>query len=345
MAKRTFLLGAGFSREAGLPLGNELIYFILNKLKNSANVLDTGDTGVYQEITDFLKEIQKIKLPELTKDVELLLTYIDLALLNNSVGIFTRYASPEDLRLFRMKLSGALVRAFDGAHLELTRKFSDGGIFSKFCEQLEKGDSVITFNYDLVVEQGLWLQNKWTFLEGYGLTKNINDFQDTWGGKYPTDRPKESLVKVYKLHGSLGWIYDDANEQIIFIGMPNYFLGYTGFFCERNLNASGARWDEGTTFIEPSYVKQFNRPIILDIWKGAFHEIIQSNELIIIGYSLPEADAAARIFLATGVRSSQISSITVVNPSNEVFDKFEGLFGRKVVRKKVTFKEWVENEI
>lgn len=352
MAKRIFLLGAGFSKEAGLPLGNELIDFILNKLKNSANVLDTGDTGFYQEISDFLKGIQ-IKFPELIEDVELLFTEIDLALIGNFAGLFKDIGfSIEDLRMFRMKLSGALVRAFEYAHFEfsyeraekiLERREDANQIFWKFCQNLNKEDTVITFNYDLIIEKGLWLQNKWTFLDGYGLNKNINDFQDTWGGRYPSDKPIESFVKVYKPHGSLGWVYDDSSGQIIF--MPNYFPGYTGLFCEKNLHTAGARWDEGTTFIEPSYIKQFDRPIILDIWEKAFHEIQQSNELIIIGYSLPEADTAARIFLATGVRSSQILSITVVNLSNEVFDKFEGLFGRKVLRKRMSFKEWVENEI
>ena len=84
--KRVFLLGAGSSKEAGLPLGKELIDFILNKLKDSPNVLDRV---LYEEISDFFKRIQ-IKYPWLTNDVELLFTYIDLALLRNSAGIFDR---------------------------------------------------------------------------------------------------------------------------------------------------------------------------------------------------------------------------------------------------------------
>jgi hypothetical protein len=337
MASRVFLLGAGFSKPAGFPLANELVSFIQTHLNASR---DTRDSDFRKEFSDFLTEINS----PLLLNIELLLTYIDLALLNNSIGIFTRCASPGDLRLFRMKLSGALVRAFDNAHFKLTIENQKKEIYRKFCEELKEGDAVITFNHDLIVEQGLWAQKKWTFLDGYGLKKDVNDFQAPFGGTYPSDQPTESLVKVYKLHGSLGWIYDDSNEQIIFIGMTDYFQGYTGLFCEKNLQAAGARWDEGTTLIEPTYIKRFNCTPILDIWKQAFHALQQSNELIIIGYSLPEADTAARIFLATGVRSSKILSITVVDPCISS-KKFEKLFGREIIRKKLSFKEWVEKEI
>lgn len=344
--KRIFLLGSGFSKLSDLPLTNELVDFIIEHLKKSPNVLDKDN-----EILKFLEEI-KNNYPWLTNDIELLFTYIDLALLKNSVGIFSHFNySLNNLKDIRMKLSGVLVRAFKYTHFEFwstnrkitqERKEADQ-IFWKFCEQLNKGDTVITFNYDLIVERGLWLQNKWTFLDGYGFTKDINEFQDS-DYRYPPKKPKESLIKVYKLHGSLGWYRDKSKRQIIFGGMGDYFPDYTGFFCEGNLITAMGTVDEGTTFIEPTYIKQFDYPIILDIWNKSFHEIQQCNELFIIGYSLPEADSAARILLATGVRSSQASSITVVNRDNTVFDKFDNLFGRKVVRRKMIFKEWMENE-
>lgn len=107
-----------------------------------------------------------------------------------------------------MKLSGTLVRAFKYADFDFSRRGNEeiiegqaeiNKIFFKFCENLNEGDTVITFNYDLIVEKGLWLKDKWTFFDGYGLAKNINDFQTTWGDKYPSDKRTESLVKVYNI--------------------------------------------------------------------------------------------------------------------------------------------------
>ena len=127
--------------------------------------------------------------------------------------------------------------------------------------------------------------------------------------------------------------------------MPDYFPGYKGLFCERNLHPDGARGDEGTTFIEPSYLKRFNCAPVLGIWERAFQALQQANELIIIGYSLPEADAAAKIFLASAIRKSKMPSITVVDPCGSVFDKFSALFGKEIVKKKMPFEEWVKNEL
>lgn len=337
LSKKTFILGAGFSKEAGLPIANELVCFIKNYLHASR---DTRDIDFKKEFYDFITGLN----PSLFLNVELLLTYIDLALLNNSVQIFTSFASSEDLRLFRMKLSGDLVRAFDDAHFELARKNQNIKIYQDFCKKLNKGDTIITFNYDLIAEQGLWEQGKWTFLDGYGFTKNMYDFQDD-NLKYPSDKPTESLVKVYKLHGSLGWIYNEEAEEVILGGMPDYFSGYTGIYCERNLYSAEARWDMGTTFIEPSYIKRFNCVHVLDIWKQAFLALQPCNELIIIGYGLSEADTAAHAFLTSWVYTSQITSITVINPDSSVFGRFEMIFGKPIIKKKMTFKEWIEKEV
>lgn len=154
MTNRVFLLGAGFSKLEGFPLANELVNFLQNHLNTSNN---TKDIDFRKDFSDFVIRIN----PSLLSNVELFITYIDLALLNNSVGIFTHCDSPEDLRLFRAKLSGTLVRAFKYAHKEnIAEQEEINKIFLKFCENLNEGDAVITFNYDLIVEKGLWLKDK-----------------------------------------------------------------------------------------------------------------------------------------------------------------------------------------
>jgi hypothetical protein len=335
MANRVFLLGAGFSKPAAFPLANELLHFVQTHLKASMNV---RDIDFKKELKTFIDGLD----PSLLSNIELLLTYIDLALLNHSVGIFTQCASPEELRLFRKKFSGALVRAFNNAHFKLSGGYPNEELYRIFCDILRAGDTIITFNYDLIVEQELWKQKKWTFIDGYGLEKDVKDFSAPFGGTYSPTHPTESLIKVYKLHGSLGWISDYFKEEIIFIGMPDYFQGYTGLHCESNLQIAGAGGDEGTTLIEPTYIKRFNCTPILDIWKQSIEALRQSNELIIIGYSLPEADAAAYAFLTSGVYNSQLTAVTVVNRDKSVFDKFEMVLGKKVIKKRMTFEEWIK---
>ena len=334
MSNRVFLLGAGFSKAAGFPLASGLASFIQNYLSTSRQPADIDFNWEFASVL-------KGNPPFLKDDVELFLTYIDLALLNKSVGIFTRFASHLDLLLFRMKLSGTIIQALDSAQFKLAERFSNKALYAKFCEQLQVGDSVITFNYDLVVEQELWQQRKWTYWDGYGLEKNINDFQARWGGTYPSDLPTKSAINVYKLHGSLGWAYDDSIDKFYFNGMPNYFDGRL-LYSEKALPPIiGAQLDKGTTLIEPSFIKQFNRTALLNVWEKAFKVLQQSDELIIIGYSLPAADSAAQAFLVSGVRSSQIESVTIVDNDKSVFEKYALITGKKVVKKLQTFEEWI----
>lgn len=333
--KRVFLLGAGFSRQAGFPLAFGLLDFIGKYLRGSSNILDIEFRN---EFMSFIEETD-------VSDVELLLTHIDLAILNNSANLYKGYDEIDDLRLFRKKLSGTLVRAFDCVHCSLDNNDQKREIYRKFCEQIGNGDTVITFNYDVLVEQILWEQNKWTFLDGYGIKKNVNDFQDPpWGGLYPKDKPQESSVKVYKLHGSLGWLYDDIKEEVYYCRMPNFFQECNTSFCEGGVKNQtlGASYDEATTLIEPTYMKNFDKSYIIDIWNQSYNAIQQSDELIIIGYSLPEPDSVAQMFLSLAVTNASIKTITVVNPDGVVFERFERTFKRPVVRKKIRLDEWLQ---
>ena len=88
MSNRVFLLGAGFSKLAGFPLAKELIDLVLQYLKNSRNVLDIE---YYPEISKFLEKCRE-NYPWILRDIELFFTYIDLALLSDSKGIFQDFS-------------------------------------------------------------------------------------------------------------------------------------------------------------------------------------------------------------------------------------------------------------
>ncbi|MFH1288049.1 MAG: SIR2 family protein [bacterium] len=363
MSKRIFILGAGVSSEAGLPLTRELFGSILEYLKKSK---EPNEKEFYPILLKFLEDNKTNNF--LFENIELLLTYIDFALLNNSNGIFN---CSNDLGDIRRGLSDSLVKMlhceYHFSQKVINQQVDTDDIFYKFCNELSNGDIVITFNYDVIIENRLWLQNKWTFLDGYGFNKNKESFFKTWNkpdGEYPPEKTKKSIVKVYKLHGSLGWCYYGWDKsEIVFTGMKDYFPGYFGEYIERmgqKIYNFPVVEGSDSKLIEPSYIKQFNNLHIINLWKKAFIEFQNCEELFIIGYSLPDADSAARIFLLTGIQNSQISSIKVINKKNyrdkdskdvaeilkasEVFSKFKTISDKKVTCIKKTFKDWVEEE-
>jgi hypothetical protein len=348
--KKVYILGAGFSWSAGFPLAKDFFSFVSSHIQNSIDTRDIGNSGFFNELDDFTKKVEKHYQWILT-DVELLCTYMDLAILSNSLGIFQGiFNSLDDLRLFRIKFSGAIVRAFRYKHDEFkisrrerTEKEKEANkLYWEFCEILEEGDTVISFNYDLLVEMGLWQQNKWTFLDGHGFKKDIEDFRSEITKIYSEDKPTKSKVRILKLHGSLGWFRKKFTDEIVFGEMPDSFEDYFGEFFEKGDPSPAVSYDEGSTLIEPSYIKQFDNPYLIDIWKQAINAIISANEIVIIGYSLPPADSASQLLLATSVRISNASKITVIDPCGDVHDKYKNVFQQDIQEEHVTFDNWMK---
>ena len=74
-----------------------------------------------------------------------------------------------------------------------------------WTDLLKPGDTIISFNWDLLHESALWRAGKWHFADGYGFPAR--------------DAPKDtrSPTKVLKLHGSVNWAQksdDDLTPEI-----------------------------------------------------------------------------------------------------------------------------------
>jgi hypothetical protein len=80
----------------------------------------------------------------------------------------------------------------------------------------------------------------------------------------------------------------------------------------------------------PSYLKNFSdSPDLLSVWEKAFAALKESEEIVIIGYSLPKEDSAATLLLGTTGISKK--KLTIVDPSASqlVFEKFCPLNGNQ----------------
>lgn len=120
-------------------------------------------------------------------------------------------------------------------------------------------------------------------------------------------------IKLMKLHGSANWLC-----------CPNCGRLFTGIGGESSV------WDLYATkracpictrqqsdlaedrllnslilqpfFVSPTYVKKFDNPHIQMTWHNAFLDLSEATRIIIIGYSLPEADYHVRTLLRRAIR-------------------------------------------
>ena len=74
---RIFIIGAGFSKSAGLPLGNELWKLVLNESYLEKNFYDLLESDIYSYL-EYQKQVhgQKINLEDI--EIEDFISYLDV---------------------------------------------------------------------------------------------------------------------------------------------------------------------------------------------------------------------------------------------------------------------------
>ena len=106
-----------------------------------------------------------------------------------------------------------------------------------------------------------------------------------------------SLIKVLKLHGSIGWHNTGEKVYLRF----DMFLQYLQIppdkmqLTDEDFPNIGLL--DKSELILPSYLKQISSPILQNIWIEADRCLKVANKIVFIGYSLPPADIGVRVLL------------------------------------------------
>jgi hypothetical protein len=191
-------------------------------------------------------------------------------------------------------------------------------VLKEFVNSLSEGDAVVTFNYDLILDCELWNLKMWNPRDGYGVP--LSSDQISQAAKFPTK------VNIYKLHGSLNWttlgksvklshFYDD--------GCPIF----PGYLADESPPPYLYQGGHEPRWIMPSFVKNFVEfPELLTVWERARVAIQTSDEVIVIGYSLPEADGAACLMLGAACLGGK--KLTIVDHNVDgLLDRFKAITG------------------
>jgi hypothetical protein len=125
-----------------------------------------------------------------------------------------------------------------------------------------------------------------------------------------------------KLHGGVNWWFEDDNL---------YYLPFGG---QPDLNERWEEYQAGTArgmpvILEPSYYK-YEDPVYAHLkeqWHYFVEALLEADVVIILGYSLPEADLEARRALSIGFQSNQRAKFIIVNHADWVCDRYKRIFG------------------
>lgn len=334
ISERVFVLGAGFSACVGLPLAGN---FFAKWMQWLQRMDDKGIRSLQTRIRLFaytqLSEKRGWHAFDRTGwhekiDIERLLTLAEA-----TAGLWKVISAKDDVGRGLAdvhKLLPEYFRRSVGIFLYAETMMPDRSWFPviDFCERLRLGDTVVTFNWDTVVETGLTAIGAPYDLSGGGRAERIS---------------------ILKLHGSIDWfsgklpIQEAAQFTAPVIRNISRVTNYPPF------NDLAGDWFV-PYLVPPTAYKRYERGI-LALWKKASAAIFKARQVFAVGYSMPPTDWASVSLLRLPFRPevtdpegrrSKCRELIVVNPSLDVANRFKlQIFPRcRCIPKKVEEMEW-----
>jgi len=317
-----FVIGAGFSKPAGIPLTSELFNLIVRDTKVTTachNILEP-DISRYLE---YYNRTHPTPITEDTINVEDFMSYLDIEHYLSLKGSDTW--SDEGNR------SQILVRHFTARAIFDKMSSMDSEkrrLYDTFVTHLDPGDIVITFNYDTLIEDALTRNGKpyRLFLDRFTSVNHSYGVVDS----------KMQEIILLKMHGSIDWFdrthFDNKLKHIrqqslwqtpkhtIFSNpsdfMPKKIVNGPYFedsplqriYKVRNLKKYfeiGNYVTDPPLILSPSFSKVVYLDPLKEFWSSFYSAGSLNRMVAIIGFSMPEHDEYVRLPLFSLIQKFQ----------------------------------------
>lgn len=347
-SKRVFILGAGFSKQAGMPLATELTPLLRRKFEEYDHEEALAWLASLDERISWINHTHES--PGRPPNVEELFDFAHFDALiwkmrqhmcpvGRNWGD-TPYSTGEAIETWLRHMEDDLVDViWDQQQVALTK--ADG--ISRFASILQENDVIVTFNYDTLIEQ------------------SMSQAEKPWHYGFKADNSQGT--PILKMHGSFNWAVVLRDQADTF--------GYPILFRKEDQNVTDVT-AKPTGEIEYDYVllqipdtrlanrienrilqrsdKQYGIGIAglgrykpLDkmpgsghVWHNAGRALYQADEICIIGFSLSPFDTMAQLHFA-GVMCERTgkkplpSRVIVVDPcASDRLASFRRVFGPDV---------------
>ena len=348
--RTVWVLGAGASKAAycGMPLVKDFMEEALHRLRLS------GNQG--SRLLNFIRDTYGYEEPK-DVNVEELLTFAwcDVSHLD-SQGNSVLQDSEKSCLLHRaldtLRMVEALIVAVLFQAQRECRQIGDR-VHDSLAKEVDKTrDTVISYNYDLLVDQALRKAEK-ASSDDYGIAfvgavdgspgPSVREAYRRDPEIQPGCQGVQEGVPVLKLHGSLNWLgLAQANlfkrdpEVFYWPGAINVLVGpdfwWTGFGSLRAANGSNDISQSGRLrpiIVPPTFAKDALRGSPMGkLWPKAKEALEKCDRVAIIGLSLREADYQTRWLLRTALAAARPCDIEidVVNPSSEDRNRLSAFF-------------------
>jgi hypothetical protein len=331
--KTLFILGAGASREAGGPLMKDFLDEADELRRAGASgVADARESfdNVFRAISDLQGIYAKSHLD--LDNIETVFGAIEMGVLLGKLG------ERKDDEILRLR-DDIITVIYKTLETSIRFPVKERGIYppqpyGDFVEMLVKTNrsspppftwsdlTFLTFNYDLALDFALHHR----------------------GIKFHYALPGDPNVGIpyLKLHGSINWGICSKCHQIVpyQIGAPHFELWHDPKYVVFNLGSQlgqvrhcDVKLTGPPVLVPPTWNKTVYHGQIGTVWKRACQELASAENVLVVGYSLPESDLFFRYLYAIGSESkTTIKRFWVFDPdqNNEVEARFRRLIGRGI---------------
>jgi hypothetical protein len=326
--KRVFILGAGFSKPAGMPLATELLPLLADRLKLEEMqgwLNGLRDRLAWLSEADETPGAFKVNIEQVFHyanfDAEVHRLRQHLSPVGRGDGPGTAWTDAEAITAWMSYLEDAL-------RDEIVEKenLADSSSILRWAEAVDERDTVLTFNYDTLVE------------------KSLANAGRTWNHAIPS--ADHAGIPVCKLHGSIDWIVAHRAEP--------FFSELDLLFDKDNANRSEQntghveddcrlwrcrtwqqleKWNAGRDLqsipenASPKTVgiaglgayKQLHQiPGLGRVWTHAMRALYDAEKCVVVGFSMSDFDAMAQMQFAqvalARARESKPLPVSVIDP-------------------------------
>ncbi len=339
MANTVFILGAGASKLAGVPLMN-------NFLDVARDLLVLSQTGEYKENFEAVfRGISKLQLVHSKsqldiQNVESVFAAFEMA---KTLGRFSNY-SVEDIdflvKSMKLLILGTIQTTFRIPKSDRTVQapapydaFANYIYDTFYDRSFPHTMAVITFNYDVALDLAFHLRG---LPVRYGLQSD----------------EQASALALLKLHGSLNWVDCAGCNKVVPWCLSDYFKEYNWdlSLMDRDvrtvtmgIGSHIKRYDHGchTTgneplIVPPTWNKSGHYAAIAPVWALAAQQLAEAENIFVIGYSLPQTDVFFRLLYAIGtIGDVPLNRFWVFNPddSGETELRFKTMLGPGAIQR------------
>ncbi|MGH9739506.1 MAG: SIR2 family protein [Candidatus Acidiferrales bacterium] len=155
--------------------------------------------------------------------------------------------------------------------------------YSRLVSALGPRDTIVTLNYDTILDKAL-VKAGWSDPHfGYDLLGSANKVR--WHMKRPACTSRLDKVRLLKLHGSLNWYIGGSFNRIgkVFDAKPTKVMMSEQ---PRTNELSG----HIRQIVPPIYGKFFNNPHWRRLWKRAYEALVRADCIVVVGCSLSSTD-------------------------------------------------------